>query len=157
MRPIKPLLIVVLAALLQASFLAAWRPAGVIPNLLLVVVIFLAATRPASGALAAALMGGLLLDLASGSDFGLRMGFYSLVALGVVVVKRLGGDYDDWALLVTTVIASALVFNLAVLANLAQAHIEISWRLAGVRFGIEAVFDLMVLGLLKPWSRYLDV
>src|SRR5258708_3129799 len=90
MRVVTGIAAVVIAAWLQISWFGHVRPFGAIPNLVLIVVILMALWGSATSALATAIGGGLLLDAASGSDFGLRMGFFAVTALTVVAARQFG-------------------------------------------------------------------
>lgn len=88
------------------------------PNLLLVVVVVYGLLWNATPTLLAAIIGGFVLDLASGYDFGLRMAFYAAVALGVVAVKQLGMRADSVVTGLLLVAAGTILYNLVVLAAL---------------------------------------
>ena len=78
------------ALILQVSFLPALRPFGVVPNLALIVVASAALTGPLVSAMILALGGGFILDLSSGSDFGLKTGLLALAVLICAYVVRSG-------------------------------------------------------------------
>lgn len=136
-----------LAVWLQAYFLTAWRPFGVLPNLLLVVLTVFAWVRPASQTLVLAVFSGLVLDLTSGTDFGLRMAFYSVFGLAVLFIKQLGAG-ESWWSDAALVAAGTLVYNLAVLAALALSG---GFELLPVArlILLELVLNLLLLVLLR--------
>jgi rod shape-determining protein MreD len=132
---------VVAAAWFQVSFFGHVRPLGVMPNLMLVVVVLFGLWSNATPALVAAIGGGLLLDLASGSDFGLRMAFYLVMALGVVASRQLGVQADSLITAAIAVLIGCLLYNMVVLATLGVSP---SWLVAG-RIGRELLDDLAAL------------
>ena len=67
---------------LQLSFLPALRPFGVVPNIVLIVIAAAALSGPLVTAMILGMVCGFLLDLVSGSDFGLNTG---LLAFGVII------------------------------------------------------------------------
>jgi cell shape-determining protein MreD len=114
---------------LQTAFFGYVRPFGVMPNLLLVVVLMQGLFGSASGAVAMGIGGGLLLDIASGSDFGLRTAFYASLTLAVIVIRQLGLHLD--ALWVTALVAivATIGFDIAILFTIGFANL-------GGQFGI---------------------
>lgn len=144
----------IMAVLIQAYFFGAMRPLGVLPNVLLVMLTFFALIRPASQSLAIGLAGGLMLDLVSGVDFGLRMAFYSLYALVVVFTRQLGGRHDSlwtWAGLIT---AGTVAYNLAVLSSLVISRQSIDFSTVGQIVLTELALNLglaLILGRFWRW------
>jgi rod shape-determining protein MreD len=143
-KTIAKIVAVVVAAWIQVSWFGHVRPLGVMPNVMLVVVVLFGLWSNATPAVAAALGGGFLLDLASGSDFGLRMAFYAVVALAIVAGRQIGlhTDYIITALL--AVVVGTILYNVVVLAALgAPLHsVELS------RIGRELIDNTVILGLL---------
>jgi rod shape-determining protein MreD len=136
-------LVVVFGAWLQVSWFGHVRPLGVMPNVVLVVVVLFGLWSDATAALAAAIGGGFLLDLASGSDFGLRMAFYVVVVLALVAGKQIGLHADSLVTPLLAVIIGTIIYNLAVLATLGAP-------ISGVvisRVGAELVDNVVLLGL----------
>jgi rod shape-determining protein MreD len=82
--------IIIVALIFQVSFLPALRPLGIVPNLVLIVVAAAALTGPLVSAMILALGGGFILDLASGSDFGLKTGLLAFAVLLCAYVARSG-------------------------------------------------------------------
>jgi rod shape-determining protein MreD len=76
--------------MLQLSFLPALRPLGVVPNLVLMVISAAALSGPLETAMILGLSCGFLLDLVSGSDFGLQTGLLALAVLLSAYVSRSG-------------------------------------------------------------------
>jgi rod shape-determining protein MreD len=153
------LLMALLASWTQIYFLATWRPAGIVPNLLAVVVILAGLAWRVSETLILALAGGLLLDLASGSDFGLRMAFFSLLALLVAVLARLGMDFENVGILLLLLLGATVIYNLAVIANLVLTGEVIAWGAAAGRAALEFGFDagLLILLRLLRWGRATNI
>jgi len=83
-----------LAVILQVSFLPAVRVFGVVPNIALVLMVLISMIVVTSEALIVAALSGLVLDLASGSNFGLWTGVMVLVALAVGMMQRAGLELD---------------------------------------------------------------
>lgn len=83
-------------AILQISLLGAWRINGAVLNVSLVLVLVLAMRRLASEAILAALVSGLVLDAASGGQFGLATSSLLCIALFAAVVRQLGVQGDHW-------------------------------------------------------------
>jgi cell shape-determining protein MreD len=135
---------VVIVAWLQVSFFGHVRPLGVMPNLMLAAVVAFGLWSNATPALAAAIGGGLLLDLASGSDFGLRMAFYLVMVLALVAARQLGVQADALVTAVMAVVIGGILYNAVVLATLGASP---SWLIAG-RVGRELVDDLVVMLLI---------
>lgn len=144
------MLVVVAAYWLQAGFLASARPFGVVPNLMLVVILYAGLTATATETLVMALAGGLLLDLASGTDFGLRLGFYLVAALAVLVMRQLGVNLDHLGLIAPAVAVGTVLFNLGVLTGPVISRADIGWGVVAARIGIEAALNLL-LALLLRW------
>src|SRR5437870_349117 len=93
--------LILAAAWLQVSFWPAVRPLGVIPNGFLVVAVALVAFRPNTQSLGAVMAGGFLLDMASGSDFGLRTAFYAVLSLVLLSWRQTGVELDRLPLLLS--------------------------------------------------------
>lgn len=82
--------IALISLVLQLSFLPALRPFGVVPNIVLMVIAAAALTGPLVTAMILGLGCGFLLDLVSGSDFGLQTGLLALGVLLAAYVSRSG-------------------------------------------------------------------
>lgn len=100
----------------QTGLFGHVRPLGVMPNLLLVTILFFGLYGTATTTLGAAVLGGFLLDLASGTDFGLRTAFFSVVALAVVAARQLGLRPESVVTVVLLTAAGTILFDLAVLS-----------------------------------------
>jgi rod shape-determining protein MreD len=144
LRVVGGVLAVAVAAWLQVSWFGHVRPLGVIPNVMLLAVILFALWSDATPALVAAIGGGLLLDLASGSDFGLHMAFYVVMVLAIIAGRQLGLHATSLVTGVAATIFGTLLYNLVVLATIKA---PISPLVAG-RVGRELVVNLILLALL---------
>jgi rod shape-determining protein MreD len=143
--------------LLQVSFLAAWRPLGVVPNLVLVTFIWLSFSLSVQTLLITAAGTGLALDLLSGTDFGLRLVFMLTVVLAILVIRQLGADVESLSLGLAMVVAATIFYNLAILAGLAAsgAHLP-GWAIAGI-ITREIILNLILALLMRPLlSRWLQ-
>jgi rod shape-determining protein MreD len=120
---------ILLAIWLQLSLFGHLRPLGVIPDLTLITIIVVALWSDATPSLAAAVGAGFILDLASGSDFGLRTGFFILVTLAVIAAKQFGLHADS-------VVTAALI-----------ALAATDWVVVGQRIGAEVIVNLGALVL----------
>ncbi|MBW3537971.1 hypothetical protein KY386_00585 [Candidatus Parcubacteria bacterium] len=139
------ILVVLLSVWLQASFFGAMRPLGVVPNLLLVVVIYAGLVGTATESVAMALAGGMVLDLASGVDFGLRMAFYSLLALIIVMLKRAGANFDNVGLVLLSTVGGTLLYNAAVIVSLILSGVSLPLEAAAARVGFEVGLNLLLV------------
>lgn len=107
--------LVILTVWLQASFLGALHPFGIIPNLALIFILLASAVCTASETVAMAVSIGLILDLASGADFGLRTAFFSLLALMAIMLRRNGADFERPSMIVAAICGGTVLYNAAVL------------------------------------------
>lgn len=139
-------LVVLAAVILQISLLPAWRPLGIVPNLVLVVLIASAIWRPATQSLALALSAGVILDFASAANFGLRLSFYTFIVLVVVAMVRLGVDFERTDILLLAMAAATLAFDLAVLSTV--------WNAAVNSLGliVKIVLTELAVNLALAWS-----
>jgi len=105
--------VAIFAVLLQVSFLPAVHPFGVVPNLVMVIIAAVALSGPLVSTMVIALGSGFLLDLISGSDFGLRMGILAVTVLLCALLRRSGLQLGFRAQLIIVILAittiSALV------------------------------------------------
>ena len=134
---------VLAAAWLQVAAFGHLRPLGVMPNVMLVAVILFSLWSDATPALAVAVGGGLLLDLASGSDFGLRMAFYVVVALAIIAGRQLGLHADLMITGAVAVVLGTLLYDGLILATLKAAP---NGLIMG-RIGRELIDNLALLTL----------
>jgi len=111
-------LLLALAIAAQVSLLPALRPLGVVPGMLLVLVILLGLRSTVSQALMLALFGGVIMDLSSGSDFGIHTGILVLAALSTGMVRRSGIALIGPLVAIGLVLVLTLVSNGLSLANI---------------------------------------
>jgi rod shape-determining protein MreD len=143
-----------LCVVLQVSFLPALRPLGVVPNLMLPLVVLMGLEGTASLAVAAAVIGGVLVDLASGANFGLWTAVLVLAAVVTGLVHRAGFE------LVTTaataiVAAGTLLMALVVLSGLAPVVSHWPWGGLLLMVATELVLNLILTIVLRPLVRML--
>ena len=150
MRRLAVIILVSLAVVLQVSFLPAIRLFGVVPNIVLVCIVLVSLSVITSEALIAAAVAGLVLDLASGANFGLWTGVMVLIALVVGMMHRAGLEIERLMVALVLVIAGTIVITAVIWTALVPsvAHWPVS-SLAG-RFTIELVINLVLTMLL--WS-----
>lgn len=145
MNFIKLIIVTLLAVWLQLATLPAIRPLGIVPNLALVVVILLAIRLPVVTSLSLAVVIGWFLDAGAGSDYGLRVTFYSLVVILTVFLRQLGSDLENLSLQASLVTAGTVVLNLAILANLAFQHTPLPLGYVGLRLLSEVIINVLLL------------
>jgi rod shape-determining protein MreD len=154
MRRVRLTALVAAGLAVQLGFMPALRPLGVIPNLVLVLVVLVGLTGTATAALSVALVGGLLLDLTSGADFGLRMGIFVLAALVTGLVHRSGLTLAIPVVASVLVVAATVVQAVAVLAGMAGMVTSWPWGIVLGRLGMEVVLNLGLTILLAPLVRW---
>jgi rod shape-determining protein MreD len=115
---------------LQASFFGALRPWGVVPNVLLVFLIIAITEVTVSEMVGYGVAGGVLLDLASGADFGLRTAFFSFVAIVLAVLTRSGAAFERWSMAIAALVGGTILYNFAVLATLITSQAKLAWPIA---------------------------
>lgn len=153
---------VILAAWLQIAGLGTLKPLGIVPNVMLVVVTLFALRLNASQALAAAVLGGWLLDAAAGgSAFGLHIAFYVVLALGIIAGRQLGVQVGASITGLVIVAVGTVVYNLAVLATLATrvplAVISSIGRELCVNLALVAIFYIVRANLDRQTRGGLEV
>jgi rod shape-determining protein MreD len=145
-------LFVGLILILQIAFLPALRPLGVVPNMILVLVILVGLTGTASLALGVALVGGLLLDLTSGADFGLRLGLLILTALATGFVHRAGLQAGGSVVALAVVAVATVVAHLTILAGLLaqDGFAQWPWGFLIGTLTLEIMLNLLIAMALWP-------
>jgi rod shape-determining protein MreD len=139
------IMIVLIAVGLQVTLFGHWRPLGVMPDLLLLVVILAAMVDEATPSLAMAVGGGLLIDLASGSDFGLRTGFLAVTTLAVIAGRQFGLHAES---VLTTLVITALATLLLNLAIVGSIHAErVDWGYVGSLTVRQTLLNLLIMGM----------
>ena len=155
MRRIGLLLVVVLSILIQVSLLPALRPLGVVPSLLLPVVVLIGLEGTASVALVAGVAGGLAVDLASATNFGLWTGLLVLAALTAGLLRRAGFELNGPAVALVMVTGGTVLSTAVILLGLADT--ATSWPvgfIAGTFFW-ELMLNLILTVAMRPVIRRL--
>lgn len=143
--------ILVAAVLLQISFLPALRPFDVIPNLVLVVVAAAALGGPIVQAMGMGIGGGIVLDLVSGTDFGLRTGLLAVAVILCAFARRSGLQLGPRVQILGVV---GIVCSLEAMIQLSEL-VFVGGRIQGgvaLRQWLGTMISTGVLGiLLVPW------
>ena len=155
MRRLAAILLVGLAVILQVSLLPALRPFGVVPNLALVVVVLVSMQMVTSEAVIAAAVSGLVLDLDSGSNFGLWTGVMVLSVLAVAMVQRAGIELDRAFVAPVLVSAGTLVISVVIWVSLIPSVSSLPIGNLGGRLAIELVINLVLTMVMRPVVRML--
>ncbi|HVQ45061.1 MAG TPA: hypothetical protein VMT30_08975 [Candidatus Saccharimonadia bacterium] len=155
MRRLWAIGLVGLAVVLQLSILPALRPLGVVPNLALVGLTLVALQVVTSEALALAVLGGVILDLASGANFGLWTGIFMLVALASGMLHRAGIELEQVPVALVMVGMGTILIALVIWIGLARGTGHWSLGTWGGRLVVELVINLTLTILLRPVVRML--
>ncbi len=155
MRRVLFVALVAFCLLLQISLLPGLRPFDVVPNLALVVVVLVGLESTASMALAAAVVGGLALDLSSGANLGLWTGVLILAALVTGLLHRAGVETDGPLVPGAIVIAGTLIMPVVILAGLANTVSQWPVGLLLQRFVLELMLNLILMVMVRPLIRRL--
>lgn len=150
MRPVKLSVIAALAVIVQITYLAGWRPLGVVPNLALIVVTSLSLNASSSEALWVALGSGVVLDLASGTDFGLKTAVLVVVTLFISWLRRGGTNLDSWWLELILVAGGSVLAAVSVLAALAVAHAAVPLGPAARILAVETGANVIIAAVIRP-------
>jgi rod shape-determining protein MreD len=155
-RRIVLILLVILAVILQVSFLPGLRPFGVVPNLVLVVIVLVSLQVGTSESLMMAAASGLVLDLVSGTNFGLWTGVLMLTVLVVGLMRRAGIELD--ALVVATILVAAATVVIAGVIWLTSVTKVSNWPMsvAAGRLMGELVINLGLMMLLRLPMRWIQ-
>ncbi len=144
MRLILRIIVILMAVWLQTSYFGHFRPFGVLPNLVLIVVVLSALLSEATPTVATAVLGGLLLDLSSATDFGLRAATLSVVALAVITARQYGLHSDSFATIVGIVVAATLGADTLSFVSLGFSPVFHSFGLIAVRISIEMAENTII-------------
>jgi rod shape-determining protein MreD len=112
-------------ALTQLGFLAAWRPLGLVPNLLLAALVGMSLRGTVRAVMFTAVICGLALDLNSGAYFGLWTLTLPAAALGAKLLQRTGVIGSDTASGLLVVLAATLIAG--AVAIIGMASVVRSW------------------------------
>jgi len=143
--------IMALTVMLQVSLLPALRPLGVVPNVALVIIVLVALNSATSQAVLAAAAGGLVIDMAGGTAFGLWVGAFVLMTLVVGLLVRAGVELDGPLVPLVLVTAGTVVMTLAIWSSLVTRSgglpVSVAW---GGRLALELVINLILTLMLRP-------
>lgn len=148
-------LLTIIIFTLQLSFIPALRPFGVVPDVGLALVALVGLFGTASLALIVAIGGGLALDLASGTDFGLYVGLFALVALAAGFVHRAGLDSAGLLAAGVLVMVATLAGDVVILGGLVR--VVSGWPVGHLlsQILIEMALNVAAMVLLRPIVRWL--
>lgn len=135
--------LVVMVVLLQQSFLGVMSFPQVAPNLFLILMAYAALGLDWREAIVMGLGGGLMLDLTSGVDFGLRMAFFSSLVMFGALLRRVATPELNIQLALSLIVAGTLLFNAAILGELIVAGAHVTWVAVWQRVGLELVLNLI--------------
>ena len=154
MRTFVILILLGASVILQMSLLPAFRPLGVVPNLVLVMVVLISLHAATSQALLGAILSGFVIDLANGTSFGLWMGVLMLVALIVGLMHRAGLELASGVAASILVTGGTLVMTGVIWMSL-FANIGVRVPLSLVRsLAFELVLNLILVMLLRRFVRW---
>lgn len=130
MRWLRVISIAFVVSVLQVSLLSSLRLDGVVPNLALVVVVCMTVWGSASEALSAAIITGLMMDMAGSGTFGLATSSLVLIALAMVALRQLGLDGQSLAMRIVLVVGASLTWSLIHVAAVGMGSFAMlaTWR-----------------------------
>lgn len=152
----------ILAMLLQTTVLPALLPRGFVPNLLLVLVVWLGLRQRGVGGAVGAFLLGYFLDTFSGTILGLNAFAFTAVYLGVYLVGRTLWTEGGGPMAVAVVFAAALLHAAAAvsLTWLVEAGAPIwhhAWRYGLLEAGLAALVTPAVFVFLGWEQRLLGL
>lgn len=150
MRNAVLVVVLAVAVILQLSFLPALRPFGVVPNILLPIIVCIGLYGRASTAVLAAVLCGLCMDMASGTDFGVWTGTFVLAALACGFVHRAGVELVS-AVSLVIVALGIVVANGVILTSVFGAAGP--WSSVISSLLIQLVIDLIITAAIGPAVR----
>lgn len=155
MRRVALIFLITSSVLLQVSFLPGLRPFGVVPNIALVVLVLASLPVVTSEALVAAAVAGLVLDIVSGSNFGLWTGVLMLTTLVVGLMRRAGIELDG--LIIGTILVGAATIVIAVVQwiTIVPTVANWPWGSAAGRLMVELMVNLSLMALLRLPIRWM--
>lgn len=153
MKRVGLVVLAIASILMQISLLPALRPFGVVPNLALVMVTLIGLEGTASTALMAAVAGGVVLDMASGANFGLWTAVLVLAALAAGLVHRAGIELGGPTVAVVIVAIGTVVETTVIVLGVAgsatlQPGVIVSRLMA------ELALNLVLTIMLRPLVRH---
>ena len=134
----------------QVSLIPGLRLFGVVPDVVMVCVVLLGLRATVSRALVLALVGGIVMDISSGTDFGLHTGLLVVAALATGLVRRSGLTMSGVAVPLGLVTALTVMGALLSLAGVIRV---LSARDVAAAFSIvlvELVVNLIIALGLRP-------
>jgi hypothetical protein len=147
-------LVMSVAALAQLGWLAAWRPLGLVPNLLLAAAVGLALRGTARPVMIGAAVAGLSLDLNSGAYFGLWTVLLPAAALAAKLLQRTGVISNNLAIgAITVAVSTALAAGLVLVGLIGVLRVWPAGLLFG-KLGGELVINELLLFSLWPLWRW---
>jgi rod shape-determining protein MreD len=153
------LVVLWLAAVLQAYFLAAVSGSSLMLQLVLLLVVWVACVRGLKLSLLAAIWAGFWLDSLSSTNFGFNMLLFVAVVTLVWLLKRFGVDFSSRASVLIVMALAILIYDMALLIGLWLDSGDLFWRagllawLAGevvVNLAVVAVANRRLQLLLRP-------
>jgi cell shape-determining protein MreD len=150
MKLLRFLLLVPISVWMQVSFLGVWRPLGVVPNLLLIVVLAAATSAAhASEVLAISVIGGFLLDVSSGTDFGLRITYFCVLALLLIMIRRTGAEVERLGMKVAVVASATILYDAVVLIPLFGSQSAVAWDGVIAKIATELIVNIIFMLILN--------
>ncbi len=139
----------------QLSLLPALRPLGVVPDVALVLVILVALEGTASLALGVGVAAGAVLDIGSGANVGMWIGFLVVAAVSGGLVHRSGIETDRWWVPAVMIVVGTVVLTMVVLISMGNvvAHWPVGYL--GRRLVAEVVLNIALMMVLRPVVRRL--
>jgi len=155
MRRVALVVVVMLCLLAQVSLLPALRPFGVVPNVALALVVLLSLEAAASTALVVGVVGGLVLDLSSGANFGLWTGLLVLAALTGGLAARAGVELAGGVVAASMVAAGTILMSLVILVGVAGDVTHWPWTKLMLGVIVQVMLNLMLTLAGRPLVRRL--
>lgn len=149
MKRVGLVVLAIMSVLMQLSLLPALRPFGVVPNLMLVTVVLIGLEGTASMALATAVAAGVVLDMASGANFGLWTAILVLAALASGLVHRAGIELGGPTVAVV-IVAIGTVVETAVIVLGVAGYTSLAAGVIAGRLMAELVLNLLLTVMLTP-------
>ena len=141
--------------IVQVSFFGAAHIFGVVPNLLLVAFILLVPVLAPEEVVATGIGIGLLMDLSSGTDFGLRTAIFVMTGLALLLLRSNGIDSERPTMAAVILLGAVVTYNVVGASGLVVVGAAPAWW----RFLSDCLAEyglcLVALFPLRAWSRWL--
>jgi rod shape-determining protein MreD len=149
-------LLAIIIFVLQISFIPALRPFGVVPDVGLVIVGLVGLYATASDALILAVIGGLILDLVSGTNFGLYVALYTVIALAAGYIHRAGLNWAGPLMAMSLVLVATLIQNIVILGGLVRTAAV--WPMGHIlaQLVTEIILNIIIVLALRPLVQWLS-